>query len=203
MTAPSQRNSAVSDREQAETVDTNRLPPVERYVAPDGQRVVDQSVGREEERAVIAEASARREALAREQRAREPSTRFWGSPRAMIGPLLGLLAGVFTLAVRTWPIAVPQGKATIGLPWFIGDTIVGILYIVGFFLADRHWRRARLVLICGAILQFVIGGLAAATVSSQQVAPAGASMLYDAIPAVVALVGAILITAPPAPERPR
>jgi hypothetical protein len=203
MTAPSQRNSAISDRERAETADTNRLPPAERYVAPDGQRVVDQSVGREEEHAVIAEASTRHEALAREQRARQPSTRFWESPRTMVGPLLALLAGVFTLAVRTWPIATPQGHGNVGTAWFLGATIAGALYIVGFFLADRHWQRARLVLICGAVLHLVIGGIASAIVDAQQVAPGTASFLFDAVPAVVALVGAFLVTAPPAAERPR
>src|SRR4051794_39833196 len=115
MTAPSRHPGRATSPEYDAGLtpradDTNRLTPAERSVAPDGQRVVDQSTDRAEEHAVIAEASERQEVLAREQRSRQPSTRFWSSRRTQVGPVLALLAGVFTLAVRTWPIATPQGR---------------------------------------------------------------------------------------------
>jgi hypothetical protein len=202
MTAPSRHRRPASDIEP-EAVHPNGLPPLERAVAPDGQRVVDQGAGRAEERVAIAEASEHQADVAREQRAREPSARFWSSRRAQAGPLLALLAGVFTLAVRTWPIAVPQGRGTVGTAWFLVATLAGFLYIAGFFLADRHWRRARGVLICGAVLHLLFGVLAATVVDTQQVAPGPLSVMFDAVPAILALVAAFLIAPPPGERNAR
>jgi len=202
MTAPSRRSGPVSDR-RAETADTSSVPPADRIVAPDGQRVVDQRVDAAEERAEIARAAERQTAVAREERASEPSTRFWSSRRAQVGPLLALLAGLFTLGVRTWPIAVPQARGSAGVAWFIVATIAGVLYIAGFFLADRHWKRARGVLICGAILHLLFGVLAASLVDVRQLAPGPLSVLFDAVPAIVALIAAFLIAPPPGEPRRR
>jgi hypothetical protein len=171
-------------------------------IAPDGQRIVDQRAAAEE-RDEIAYQAERQTRLAAAERETEPSTRFWSSRRTQVGPLLALLAGVFTLAVRTWPIATPQGHGTVGMTWFLSATVVGVAYIVGFFLADRHWQRARLVLVCAAIVHLLIGGLASLIVGDQQVAPATATVLYDAVPAILALVAAALITSPPAPNDRR
>jgi hypothetical protein len=187
----------VSDADQ-EMTDVPEGSAAERSnrIAPDGQRVVDQTGEVAEEREVITRKAGLQEAVARDERHREPSTRFWESPYRQAGPILALLAGVFTLAVRTWPIAVPQGRGTVGTAWFLGATIAGALYILGFFLSDRHWQRARLILVCGAVLHLLVGFLAATIVDEQQVAPGALSFLYDVGPAVVALVAAFLISAP-------
>lgn len=189
MTAPSRYSGRVSDADRTD------------QVAPDGQRVVDQSGEIQEERREIQHNADRMTAVAREQRAREPSTRFWGSRYAQIGPLLALLAGLFTLAVRTWPIATPQGRGTVGTAWFVCATLAGALYIAGFFLSDRHWKRARIVLVCGALLHLLVGVLAATVVDTQDVAQASQSLFFDVIPAIVAIVAALLISPAPGERR--
>jgi len=200
MTAPSSSRGPAADFTAARA-DGTRFPEHER-VAPDGQRVVDQDGDVGEERAAIVETASRQRALSHEERSHEPSARFWSSRRAQVGPILALLAGVFTLAVRTWPIAVPQGRGSVGTAWFLVATLAGLLYIAGFFMADKHWKRARLVLVCGALLHLVFGVLAATIVDVQEVAPGPLSILFDAVPAIMALVAAFLIT--PAPgERAR
>ena len=141
------------------------------------------------------------EATSRVERASEPSTRFWGSRYAQVGPLMALFAGLFTLAIRTWPIATPQGRGTVGTAWFICATLAGAMYLAGFFLADRHWKRARLVLVSAALLHLIVGFLAAMQVDAQQVAPIWQSFLFDAVPAVVALIAAFLIVPAPGEHR--
>jgi hypothetical protein len=204
MTAPSGRSGRIEDpgretNEQRGALDTGRPAYGERTdrVAPDGQRIVDQSGEIAEERREIERNAERVTAASRDEGAREPSVRFWHSRRAQVGPVLALLAGVFTLAVRTWPIAPPQGRGSVGTAWFICATIAGALYIAGFFLSDRHWKQARLVLVCGAVLHLVVSFLAAALVDAQDIAPMPATMLFDVVPAIVALVAAFLIS--PAP----
>jgi hypothetical protein len=169
-------------------------------VAPDGQRVVDQSGEIGDERREIERKAHLTEAISREERMREPSTRFWESRHAQAGPILALLAGLFTLAIRTWPIATPQGRGTLGTAWFICATIAGVCYLAGFFLADRHWQRARLILVSAALLHLVVGFLAAMQVDASGVASASQSLAFDAVPAVVALIAAFLLK--PAPAEP-
>jgi hypothetical protein len=141
------------------------------------------------------------EVTSRTERAGEPSTRFWGSRYAQAGPLLALFAGLFTLAIRTWPIATPQGRGTVGTAWFICATLAGAMYVAGFFLADRHWKRARLVLVSAALLHLLVGCLAATLVDAQAVAPIWQSFVFDAVPAVVALIAAFLIAPAPGQHR--
>ena len=167
-------------------------------MAPDGQRIVDQRGEFTDERREMERKADLVETTAREQRSHEPSTRFWGSRYAQAGPLLALFAGLFTLAIRTWPIATPQGRGTIGTAWFICATIAGAMYVAGFFLSDRHWKRARMVLVSAALLHLVVGFLAATQVDAQEVAPAWRSLFFDAAPAVAALIAAFLIG--PRPE---
>jgi RsiW-degrading membrane proteinase PrsW (M82 family) len=168
-------------------------------VAPDGQRIVDQRGEMADEQREIERKADLVEATSRAERSGEPSTRFWDSPYAQAGPLIALFAGLFTLAIRTWPIATPQGRGTLGTAWFICATIAGLMYVAGFFLADRHWKRARTVLVSGALLHLLVAALAAMLVDAQDVAPAWQSILFDAVPAVAALVAAFLIG--PAPGR--
>jgi hypothetical protein len=170
-------------------------------VAPDGQLVVDGRASEAEERAAIDRASARQEQASRIERTQTPEGRYLSWRHAQPGPILALLAGLFTLAIRTWPIAVPQGRGAVGTAWFVVATLAGALYIAGFFLSDRNWKRARLVLVCGALLHLIVGVLAGLQVDAQGVAPAPRAMLFDVVPAVVALVAAFLISAPPAGLR--
>lgn len=166
-------------------------------MAPDGQRIVDQSGEAAEEQREIRRKADLVEAAARADHARDPSARFWSSRHLQVGALLALFAGLFTLAVRTWPIAPPQGRGTVGVAWFICATLAGVLYLAGFFLSDRHWRKARLVLLSASLFHLVVAFLAAFLVDAQNVAPAWRSFLFDAVPALAALVAALLISAPP------
>ncbi len=167
-------------------------------VAPDGQRIVDGRTNEAAERSEIGRASARLEEASRIERTQTPEGRYLSWRHAQPGPIMALLAGLFTLAVRTWPIAVPQGRGAIGSAWFIVATLAGVLYLAGFFLSDRNWKRARLVLVCGAILHLIVGVLAGLAVDAQAIAPAPQAMLFDVVPAVVALIAAFLISSPPA-----
>lgn len=171
-------------------------------VGPDGQAIIGHQQDIREDRRQIQRNAAVMEARSAEERARDPSARFRSSSRAQVGPVLALLAGLFTLAFRTWPVGVPQGQGTLGTPWFLCATLAGVLYLAGFFFSDRHPRRARLVLICGALLQLFVGALAAGVVDAQEVAPAWGALLYDAIPAVVALIAAFLISTQRGQEQP-
>jgi hypothetical protein len=167
-------------------------------IAPDGQRTVQQQDTRAEEREEIARNSEHQDAVAREQRAQEPSTRFWSSRRAQAGPILALLAGLITLAFRTWPIVVPQGRGSLGTFWFLAATLIGALYVISFFLADRRWKLARAVLIGAGVLHLVVGFAVGTVVGAQEVAPGSMAMLFDVVPAIMALVAAFLISPPPA-----
>jgi hypothetical protein len=168
-------------------------------VGPDGQRIVDQSGEMAAEQREMDRKADLVAATSRAERASEPSTRFWDSRYAQAGPLLALLAGLFTLAIRTWPIATPQGRGTVGVAWFVCATIAGGLYVAGFFLSDRHWKRARMVLVGGALLHLLVGFLASIQVDVQDVAPMSSSIFFDAVPAVAALIAAFLIK--PAPGQ--
>jgi RsiW-degrading membrane proteinase PrsW (M82 family) len=170
-------------------------------VAPDGQRVVDQSGEMAAEQREINRNADLVEATSRVERASEPSTRFWGSRYAQAGPLLALFAGLFTLAIRTWPNATPLGRGTVGVAWFVCATIAGACYVAGFFLSDRHWKRARLVLVSGALLHLLVGFLAAMQVDVQDVAPVSQSIFFDAVPAVAALLAALQIAPAPGQHR--
>jgi hypothetical protein len=170
-------------------------------IGPDGQRIVDQHDEVAEESEAIAREAEREMIIARQEGAREPSVRFWSSRRAQVGPILALLAGVLTLAMKTWPIAPPQSHGSLGFVWFFGVLLAGVMYIAGFLLADRHWRRARAVVLAGAALHLVIGLGAGALVEAQDVAPGLLATLFDIVPAVMAIVAALLISPPPG-ERP-
>jgi len=199
MNAPSRNDRRVADPER-EMLDAGQAPYADRprHVAPDGQRVVDQSADRADERQEIERNAERTMSAARLEEAREPSVRFWQSRRAQVGPLLALFAGLFTLAVRTWPIATPQGRGTVGTAWFICATIAGVLYLAGFWFSDTRWKQARVMLICGAVLHLLVSFLASYLVDAQGVAPAWEAMLFDVVPAVLAIVAAFLIV--PAPD---
>jgi len=198
MTSASRRPGSAGGPEYEEHDDDRRAHESRSgRIAPDGQRVVDQSAEIDEEHREIERNAEGMMAASRAEGADVPSVRFWRSPRTQVGPMLALLAGVFTLAMRTWPIATPQGRGSVGLAWETIAIIAGLLYVAGFLLADRHWKRARLVLLCAAPLHLLVSALAAATVDAQDVAPMVPTMLFDAVPATLAIIAALLIR--PAP----
>jgi hypothetical protein len=209
MTAPSRQSADLEERGRSREErgrsrygadQPHRTAPDDQSqrTAPDGQRVVRAGEDFETKQAAVQRNADRTMTASREEGAHDPSVGFWHSRRAQAGPLLALLAGVFTLAIRTWPIVTPQGRGTVGTAWFLCATIAGALYVAGFFLSERRWIQARLVLICGAGLHLLVSVLASMAVDAQAVAPATLTMLFDVVPAIMALVAAALIR--PVPE---
>jgi hypothetical protein len=130
-----------------------------------------------------------------------PSVRFYRSKRNNAGVILTLVAAVFTFSTWMWPIAVPQGRGSLGVAWGIGALVVTAAYVAGFFLADKRWRRARTVIVLAAILH-ILGGLVSGLLAdANELAPAVPAALFDIAPAVMALVGGLLIGPPPSPTR--
>jgi hypothetical protein len=169
--------------------------------AVNGQDVVDQRVDPVGEQAEIERNSAQQDAAAARERASTPSVRFWDSPSAHAGALFALLAGLLTLATRVWPIAPPQSHGGTGFFWMIPSVVVAISYLGGFFMADRHWLTARLLLLGAATVHVLLGLFAGAAVDAQAEGAGLPAMLFDFAPAVLAVVAALLI-APPAPAAP-
>jgi len=157
------------------------------------QAVVDQRGEVADERAAIDATDHRERMVAREEAAREPSARFWQSRTGNIGAILALIAGLFTLAIRTWPVAPPQSHGPLGTTWAIMVTIAGVFYLLGFWFADRRQGVSRLLLIAGALMQLGIGIMANMMVDAQDVAPGPLAMLFDVVPAILAFVAAFLI----------
>lgn len=132
-----------------------------------------------------------------------PSVRFWDSKRNNVGAILTLLAALFTLGTVMWPIAVPQGRGYLGTAWGLGAAAIGVAYLAGFFLADKHWSRARLVILVAAAIH-IVGGLASGLLAdAQELAPALGASLFDIAPAIVALVAGLLIGKPPTQSQYR
>src|SRR4051794_11107560 len=167
--------------------------PSGRTTMPD-EPVIDASRTGETDRAAIAEAARRVHAEAKTDALHEPSVRFWYTRRALTGAILALLAAVITLAIRTWPIAEPQGHGTLGTFWGIGVTLVGVLYLIGFFLADRYQSAARAILLIGGLVHLSLALTSGMIVDAQNAAPAWQAMLFDVVPAVLALVALFLIS---------
>lgn len=132
-----------------------------------------------------------------------PSIRFWESKRNNFGAILTLLAAVFTLGVFFWPITIPQGRGTLGVAWGLGAVVVAAGYLAGFFLADKHWSLARTVILIAAAAH-ILGGLSSALIAdAEELAPALLASLFDVLPAIVAIIGALLIGKPPTPREHR
>ena len=125
-----------------------------------------------------------------------PSVRFWDSKRNNVGAILTLLAALFTLGTVMWPIAVPQGRGYLGTAWGLGAAAIGVAYLAGFFLADKHWSRARMVILIAAAIH-IVGGVASGVLAdAQELAPALGASLFDIAPAIVAIIGGLLIGKP-------
>ena len=132
-----------------------------------------------------------------------PSVRFWDSKRNNVGAIVTLLAALFTLGTVMWPIAVPQGRGYLGTVWGLGAAAAGAAYLAGFFLADKHWTRARTVILLAAAFH-ILGGLASGFLAdAQELAPALSASLFDIVPAIVAIIGGLLIGKPPTPSEYR
>lgn len=132
-----------------------------------------------------------------------PSVRFWDSKRNNVGAIVTLLAALFTLGTVIWPIAVPQGRGYLGTVWGLGAAAAGVGYLAGFFLADKHWSLARTVILVAAAFH-ILGGLASGYLAdAQELASAFSASLFDIVPAMVAIIGGMLIGKPPTPSEYR
>src|SRR4051812_2178306 len=83
---------------------------------------------------------------------------------------MALVAGLVALAVRTWPIAVLQGRGPPGVGCSLQSPSSGPLHRP-VFLADRHWRRARSLLVIAGVAHLIIGFASGALVEAQDLAP--------------------------------
>jgi ABC-type Fe3+-siderophore transport system permease subunit len=132
-----------------------------------------------------------------------PSIRFYDSKRNVAGAIMAILAAVFTFATWMWPIAVPQARGSLGFAWGMGALFVSVAYLAGFFLADKHWTRARLILIGAAVLHIAGGLLSGLLADANEVSAAVPAAMFDIAPALVGLAAGLLIHAPPSPAEYR
>ena len=169
-------------------------------IAADGQDVVDQRVDQPGEQAEIARSAEYQRQASREEREGAPSVRFWDSPSGRAGAFFALLAGLLTLATRIWPVAPPQSHGGSSVLWVLPSVLLGVAYLGGFFLADRYWNTARVLLIVAAVIHILIGFMAGAAVDVQAEGAGIRAALFDLAPAVLALIAAFLI-APPSTRK--
>ena len=166
-------------------------------IAADGQDVVDQRVDQAGEQAEIARSAEYQQQASRDERAGTPSVRFWDSWSRRAGAFCALLAGLLTLATRIWPVAPPQSHGGSSVLWVLPSVLLGIAYLGGFFLADRYWNTARVLLIVAAVMHVLLGFMAGAAVDAQAEGAGIRAMLFDLAPAALALIAAFLIAPPP------
>jgi hypothetical protein len=187
------------DRAADEHDDTATGPAAHRAV--DGQHVVDQRTGAAIEQAQIQRTAARHEKVAAQERGTTPSTRFWDSPSRRMGAIFALLAAGLTIAMRIWPIVPPQAHIDTRFAWWVASLLVGATYLGGFFLADRYWQTARMLLIVAGLAQLGIGLLAGASVQDETGETGGFALFLEAAPAVLAFLAAFLIRPPEPASR--
>jgi hypothetical protein len=166
-------------------------------IAADGQDVVDQRVDQAGEQAEIARSAEYQQQASQDERAGTPSVRFWDSWSRRAGAFCALLAGLLTLATRIWPVAPPQSHGGSSVLWVLPSVLLGIAYLCGFFLADRYWKTARVVLIVAAVMHVLIGFMAGTAVDAQAEGAGIRAMLFDLAPAALALIAVFLIAPPP------
>jgi hypothetical protein len=75
-----------------------------------------------------------------------------------------------------------------------------LLYLAGFFLADRRWTTTRLLLVVGALVQVVLALIFSRPYEAASGLSGQAIGLFDFFPAVLALIAAALLASPPAPH---
>ena len=127
--------------------------------------------------------------------------RFYRSRRNNLGIILAVGAGLLTYLFLTWPIAVPQGHGNLGPMWGIVAFGAAASYLYAAWKADTNWRLSRLILLIVGALHIVVGLLSTLIVGPWRDGSFWWSGLYDAIPAIVALIAGALLH-PPSGERP-
>ena len=131
--------------------------------------------------------------MATSPRSSTPSVRFWQSGRNNLGAVLALLAGFITIGVNVWPLVPASGRGDLAPDWKLLAFPIGAAYLAAFFLADRRWKVAKLILVAAALVQI----LTALTFGRSYEAQAGLSGqligAIDLLPAALALIAAFLI----------
>jgi hypothetical protein len=126
--------------------------------------------------------------------------KFYRSRRNTIGLVLAVGAALLTYAFLTWPIAVPQGHGNLGPAWGVVALLVALAYLYGAWKADTNWRLARLTLFIAGAFQVALGVVMTLILLPLRDGLFWWSGLYDAIPAILALIAGALLH-PPSGER--
>lgn len=133
-------------------------------------------------------------------RAEPVSERFYHRPRNIVAVLLALVAAIYNIGVMVWPIVPTVGRGDLAPYWRFGSLAVSVLYLAGFFLADRRWNATRLLLVVGALAQVVLALIFSRPYEAASGLFGQAIGLFDFFPAVLALIAAVLLAPPPAPR---
>jgi hypothetical protein len=117
------------------------------------------------------------------------------------GAVLAIAAGLFSIAVTTWPAPVAQGtRGDLTAAWVIAVRVCGAAVVAAPFLASAWPGRlglAKLVLAAGGL------GLVAAAVAGQLAGGGPAELLLNAVPGLLALIAAWLLVPLRRPEVER
>ena len=107
------------------------------------------------------------------------------------GAVLAIAAGLFSLAVTTWPTPVAYGtRGDLTAAWAAAVRLMGVVMVAAPFIASLWPNRLAL-----AKSVLAVAGLAliATAVMSQFAGGGPAELLLDAVPGVLALVAAWLL----------
>ena len=108
-----------------------------------------------------------------------------------LGTLLAILAGLTSFAFTIWPVEPPQSRGEPGTVWGLAIYVIGPAFILAAFLAHTRVWLARWILVSGAVMLMVSG--AAFGLSWNAFGLGSKSALFDALPAIMALIAAGLI----------
>jgi hypothetical protein len=128
------------------------------------------------------------------------SERFYHRPRNIVAVLLALIAAIYNIGVMVWPIVPTVGRGDLAPFWRFGSLAISVLYLAGFFLADRRWNITRLLLVIGALAQVVLALIFSRPYEAASGLSGQAIGLFDFFPAALALIAALLLAPPPAPR---
>ncbi len=128
------------------------------------------------------------------------SERFYHRPRNIVAVLLALIAAIYNIGVMVWPIVPTVGRGDLAPYWRFGSLAVSVIYLAGFFLADRRWNVTRLLLVVGALAQVVIAVILSRPYEAASGLSGQAIGLFDFFPAARALIAAAILAPPPSPQ---
>jgi hypothetical protein len=104
-----------------------------------------------------------------------------------IGAFIAVIAGVVSIGIGVWPGA-PQYAYYESALWVVFSILIGAGFIAAAMIVDHHLTLARILLAGGAILK-----IGSAVVFGVLIGDEAAAALFDAAPAFVALVAAVMI----------